>query len=224
MASAVAMDKVMTKRLWLQQHLPTPAFVMLQSSNDLQSLTESLPLPFIMKPPHEGSSVGFVRVDSPDQLAVAYKTASRFDKAVLAERFIKGRELTVPVLGTGDQARALPIIEIVAPEGNYDFDNKYYSNETQYFCPADLPTALALQVQELARLAYLAVGCEGWGRVDFMLDANQQPWLLEVNTSPGMTPSSLVPMAAKAEGMSYEQLCLEITRGASLKVQAIARN
>lgn len=223
MASALAMDKVMTKRLWLQQDLATPAFFVLQSSNDLQNLTNSLPLPFIMKPPHEGSTVGFSRIESVEQVKAAYELAARFDKTVLAERFIQGRELTVPVLGAGDSARALPIIEIVAPDGNYDFENKYYSNETQYYCPADLPTSLSLQVQELARLAYLAVGCEGWGRVDFMLDANQKPWLLEVNTSPGMTTHSLVPMAAKAEGMSYEQLCLQITQGASLKLQAVAR-
>lgn len=223
MASALAMDKVMTKRLWLQHDLPTPAFMVLQSSNDLQNLTDSLPLPFIMKPPHEGSTVGFSRIDAAEQIEAAYTLAARFDKTVLAERFIQGRELTVPVLGSGATARALPIVEIVAPEGNYDFENKYYSNETQYFCPADLPTALILQVQELARLAYLAVGCEGWGRVDFMLDANQQPWLLEVNTSPGMTSHSLVPMAAKAEGLSYEQLCLQITQEASLKLQVVAR-
>lgn len=224
MASALAMDKVMTKRVWLQQDLPTPAFTVLQQANDLQSVTERLALPFIMKPPHEGSTVGFSRIDAISQIEAAYALASRFDKVVLAERFIQGRELTVPVLGAGDAARTLPIIEIVAPDGNYDFENKYYSNETQYFCPADLPTALTLQVQELARLAYLAVGCEGWGRVDFMLDANQKPWLLEVNTSPGMTAHSLVPMAAKAEGMSYEQLCLQITQSASLKLQAVARN
>lgn len=224
MASALAMDKVMTKRLWLQQDLPTPAFAVLQSSNDLQNLTDSLPLPFIMKPPHEGSTVGFSRIDKIEQIEAAYALAARFDKMVLAERFIQGRELTVPVLGAGDTARVLPIIEIVAPDGNYDFENKYYSNATQYFCPADLPTSLALQVQELARLAYLSVGCEGWGRVDFMLDANQKPWLLEVNTSPGMTTHSLVPMAAKAEGISYEKLCLQITQEASLKLQAVARN
>lgn len=223
MASALAMDKAMTKQIWLHQGLPTPEFVVLQHANDLHNLTQRLALPFIMKPPHEGSTVGFSRIDTAEQMAPAYALASRFDKMVLAERFIQGRELTVPVLGSGDTARALPIIDIVAPNGNYDFENKYYSNETQYFCPADLPTALAFQIQELARLAYLAIGCEGWGRVDFMLDANHQPWLLEVNTSPGMTTHSLVPMAAKAEGIDYAQLCLQITQSASLKIQAVSR-
>lgn len=223
MASALAMDKVMTKQIWLHQGLPTPEFVVLQHVNDLHNLTQRLALPFIMKPPHEGSTVGFSRIDVAEQMAPAYALASRFDKMVLAERFIQGRELTVPVLGSGGEARALAIIDIVAPNGNYDFENKYYSDETQYFCPADLPTALAFQIQELARLAYLAIGCEGWGRVDFMLDANHQPWLLEVNTSPGMTTHSLVPMAAKAEGIDYAQLCLQIIQSASLKIQAVSR-
>lgn len=223
MASALAMDKVMTKRVWLQHGLPTPEFAVINSDADLVGLIDRLPLPFIMKPPHEGSTVGFSRVDDASQLASAYQLASRFDRSVLAERFIQGRELTVPVLGSGDTARALPVIEIVAPDGNYDFENKYYNNETQYFCPALLGDELTAQIQEYARLAYLAIGCEGWGRVDFMLDADNQPWLLEVNTSPGMTSHSLVPMAAKAEGLSYEQLCVHIAKGASLKLQAIAR-
>lgn len=223
MASAVAMDKVMTKRLWLQQALPTPDFAVLQHSKDLEGLSQRLPLPFIMKPPHEGSTVGFSRIDDVSQINDAYTLAAHFDRTVLAERFIQGRELTVPVLGAGENARALPIIEIVAPNGNYDFENKYYSNETQYFCPADLDAELSAHILELARLAYLAIGCEGWGRVDFMLDEQNQPWLLEVNTSPGMTSHSLVPMAAKAEGISYEQLCLQITQSASLKLQVVAR-
>lgn len=223
MASALAMDKVMTKRIWLQQALPTPEFAVLQHTEDLKDLIQRLPLPFIMKPPHEGSTVGFSRIDQIDQIEAAYALAAHFDRFVLAERFIKGRELTVPVLGSGENARALPIIEIVAPDGNYDFENKYYSNETQYFCPADLANELSENIKELARRAYLALGCEGWGRVDFMLDEHNQPWLLEVNTSPGMTSHSLVPMAAKAEGTSYEQLCLQITQGATLKLQAVAR-
>ena len=223
MASAVAMDKVMTKRVWLQHGLPTPEFAVLTSEQDLVGLSDRLPMPFIMKPAHEGSTVGFSRIEQADQIDAAYAVAAKFDTAVLAERFIQGRELTVPVIGTGDQARALPIIEIAAPDGNYDFENKYYSNDTQYFCPAPLDQELSDQIREYARLAYLAVGCEGWGRVDFMLDAEQKPWLLEVNTSPGMTSHSLVPMAAKAEGLSYEQLCLQLVQSASLKLKAVAR-
>lgn len=223
MASAVAMDKVMTKRVWLQHGLPTPEFAVLTSEQDLVGLSDRLPMPFIMKPANEGSTVGFSRIEQADQIDAAYAVAAKFDTAVLAERFIQGRELTVPVIGTGDQARALPIIEIAAPDGNYDFENKYYSNDTQYFCPAPLDQELSDQIREYARLAYLAVGCEGWGRVDFMLDAEQKPWLLEVNTSPGMTSHSLVPMAAKAEGLSYEQLCLQLIQSASLKLKAVAR-
>lgn len=223
MASAVAMDKVMTKRVWLQHGLPTPEFAVLTSEQDLVGLSDRLPMPFIMKPANEGSTVGFSRIEQADQIDAAYAVAAKFDTAVLAERFIQGRELTVPVIGTGDQARALPIIEIAAPNGNYDFENKYYSNDTQYFCPAPLDQELSDQIREYARLAYLAVGCEGWGRVDFMLDAEQKPWLLEVNTSPGMTSHSLVPMAAKAEGLSYEQLCLQLIQSASLKLKAVAR-
>ncbi|MEZ2720497.1 D-alanine--D-alanine ligase [Paenalcaligenes hominis] len=223
MASALAMDKVMTKRIWLQHGLPTPEFAVLKNQRDLKGLCDRLALPFIMKPAHEGSTVGFSRLDHADQVEAAFALAQRFDASVLAERFIQGRELTVPVLGSADQARALPVIEIVAPGGNYDFENKYYSDETQYFCPADLSPELTTQIQTLARDAYLAVGCEGWGRVDFMLDQMGQPWLLEVNTSPGMTSHSLVPMAAKAVGLSYEQLCVEIAQSASLKLKAVAR-
>lgn len=223
MASAVAMDKVMTKRIWLQHGLPTPDFAVLKTTQDLVGLADRLPMPFIMKPAHEGSTVGFSRIDQIDQIEPAYALAAKFDRAVLAERFIQGRELTVPVIGSGEQARSLPIIEIAAPDGNYDFENKYYTNDTQYFCPAPLDDALSETIREYARLAYLAVGCEGWGRVDFMLDADNQPWLLEVNTSPGMTSHSLVPMAAKAEGTSYEQLCLQLIQTADLKLQAVAR-
>lgn len=223
MASAVAMDKVMTKRIWLQHGLPTPDFAVLKTTQDLVGLADRLPMPFIMKPAHEGSTVGFSRIDQVDQIEPAYALAAKFDRAVLAERFIQGRELTVPVIGSGEQARSLPIIEIAAPNGNYDFENKYYTNDTQYFCPAPLDNVLSETIREYARLAYLAVGCEGWGRVDFMLDADNQPWLLEVNTSPGMTSHSLVPMAAKAEGTSYEQLCLQLIQAADLKLQAVAR-
>lgn len=223
MASAVAMDKVMTKRIWLQHGLPTPDFAVLKTTQDLVGLADRLPMPFIMKPAHEGSTVGFSRIDQIDQIEPAYALAAKFDRAVLAERFIQGRELTVPVIGSGEQARSLPIIEIAAPDGNYDFENKYYTNDTQYFCPAPLDNVLSETIREYARLAYLAVGCEGWGRVDFMLDADNQPWLLEVNTSPGMTSHSLVPMAAKAEGTSYEQLCLQLIQTADLKLQAVAR-
>jgi D-alanine-D-alanine ligase len=130
----------------------------------------------------------------------------------------------VPIIGVGAQARALPVIDIVAPQGNYDFEHKYYSDETQYFCPADLSPELTAHIQDLSVRAFNALGCEGWGRADFMLDEQNRPWLLEMNTSPGMTSHSLVPMAAKAEGISYAQLCVNILATARCKVQAIARS
>src|SRR5690606_8190378 len=172
----------------------------------------------IMKPPHEGSTMGVTKVTSVDQMKEAYALAAEFDEVVLAERFVQGRELTVAVLGRGDQARALPIVEIKAPDGNYDYQNKYFSDETQYLCPAELDPALTARIQDICERAYRAVGCEGWGRVDLMLSADDEPYVLEVNTSPGMTGHSLVPMAAKASGMSYEALCLEILKDARCKV------
>lgn len=224
MASGVAMDKIMTKRIWQHVGLPTPDFVELFDAKDVPAAVQRLGVPMIMKPPHEGSTVGVVRVDHADQAQAAFETAMHYDTVVLAEQFIRGRELTVPIIGTGEQARALPVIDIVAPQGNYDFEHKYYSNDTQYFCPADLPAELTAQVQDLAVRAFQALGCEGWARTDFMLDEQNRPWLLEMNTSPGMTSHSLVPMAAKAEGCSYAQLCVNILATARCKVQAIARS
>ena len=224
MASGVAMDKIMTKRIWQHVGLPTPDFVELTDASGVAAAVERLGVPMIMKPPHEGSTVGVVRVDHPDQALAAFETAMHYDTVVLAEQFIRGRELTVPIIGTGDQARALPVIDIVAPQGNYDFEHKYYSDETQYFCPADLSPELTAQIQDLAVRSFQALGCEGWARADFMLDEQNRPWLLEMNTSPGMTSHSLVPMAAKAQGVSYAQLCVNILATARCKVQAIARS
>jgi D-alanine-D-alanine ligase len=141
---------------------------------------------------------------------------------VLAEEFIEGRELTVSLLGSGTSTRALPVIEIVAPEGNYDYQNKYFTDDTAYICPAEISASLTAHLQDLAVRAFNAVGCEGWGRVDIMLRrSDDKPFLLEVNTSPGMTGHSLVPMAARAVGLSYEDLCLEILQGAALKIKRL---
>lgn len=219
LASSLAMDKVMTKKVWLQAGLPTPAYVALESEAELAGVAEALGLPLIVKPPHEGSTLGLSKVSEVGQLQAAYRLASRYEPLVLAEQFIKGRELTVPVLGKGAKARALPIVEIVAPQGNYDYENKYFSNETRYLCPAELSDETAALVRRLAEQAYRALGCEGWGRADFMLDERGQPWLLEMNTSPGMTSHSLVPMSARAAGLSYGELCLAILDGAACKVR-----
>ena len=223
LASSLAMDKIMTKRVWLQHRLPTPSFAVLTPDSDLERVARDIGLPLIIKPPHEGSTLGVTRVDRVEDLRSAYQLAARYDTEVLAEQFIHGRELTVPVLGKGKSARALPVIEIVAPEGNYDYEHKYVSDATQYLCPAPVDAVLEEKLRRIAEEAYVALGCEGWGRADFMLDEADQPWLLEMNTSPGMTSHSLVPMSAKAVGMSYAELCLEILSEASCKVQAPAR-
>ncbi|TSH89178.1 D-alanine--D-alanine ligase [Verticiella sediminum] len=218
-ACALAMDKVMTKRVWLQHKLPTPRFAVLRAGESLEAVPGEVGLPLIVKPAHEGSTLGLTKVCTPASLAGAYELAARYDTAVLAEEFIAGRELTVAVLGSDETARVLPVIEILAPDGNYDFQNKYYSDDTRYVCPAQLSESVTRQVQALAVAAYRAVGCAGWGRVDVMLDREHRPYLLEVNTAPGMTGHSLVPMAAAAAGMSYSELCVEILASARCKLQ-----
>ncbi len=220
LASSLAMDKIMTKKVWFEQGLPTPGFAVLTGDANLDEVVSDLGLPLIIKPPHEGSTLGVTKVSQKEELLAAYQLAAQFDAEVLAEKFIEGRELTVPVLGKRGGIRALPIVEIIAPAGNYDYEHKYVSNDTQYICPAQLDDALSHKVMQLAEQAYDALGCEGWGRADFMLDAQGKPWLLEMNTSPGMTSHSLVPMGAKAAGMSYVDLCLTILASASCKVQA----
>jgi D-alanine-D-alanine ligase len=223
-ASAIAMDKITTKRIWLQHGLPTPDFAILDEHTELRRVPDSLGLPLIIKPPHEGSTVGITKVRGYSDMKEAYAEAACFDSEVLAEQFITGRELTVALLGAGRAARALPVIEIVAPDGNYDYEHKYFSDDTQYFCPADLPDAVSNEVRRVCVEAYRALGCEGWGRADLILDADQRIWLLEMNTSPGMTSHSLVPKAAQAEGMYYPELCVTILSQAACKVRSPARN
>lgn len=218
MASSLAMDKIMTKRIWLEAGLPTPGYVELKDESAVPAAAATLGLPLMMKPPHEGSTLGIVKVSEAVALLDGYRHASRFDEVVLAEQFIKGRELTVALLGRGNSARALPLIEIVAPGGNYDYQNKYFSDDTQYLCPAPIAPELAQYIAEISVRAYRALGCEGWGRADVILDAQDRPWLIEMNTSPGMTGHSLVPMAAKAVGMDYPELCLHILNEARCKV------
>src|SRR5690554_1363942 len=222
MASSLAMDKIMTKRVWLQHGLPTPGFAVLTNEADLAQ-ADALGWPLMIKPPHEGSILGITRVEAPADLRKAYDVASGFDTEVLAEQFIRGREITVAVLGSGGAARALPIVEIIAPGGNYDYEHKYISDATQYICPAELDAEVTDHILSLAEHAYRALGCEGWGRADFMLDEQSKPWLLELNTSPGITSHSLVPMSARAAGMSYAELCVAILSTASCKVRQPAQ-
>jgi D-alanine-D-alanine ligase len=220
MASAVAMDKVFTKRVWAAQGLPTPKFEVVRHGDPLDGMAERLGLPLIVKPPHEGSTLGVTKVADEAELAGAVEHALRYDDEVMAEQFIDGRELTVALLGRGDGSHALPVIEIVAPGGNYDYRNKYFGSETRYLCPAPLTDAVTELVQRISVQAYRALGCEGWARADVMLDGSGRAWLLEMNTSPGMTDHSLVPMAARALGISYDELVVRVLADASLKVRA----
>ncbi len=219
MASAIAMDKVYTKRIWTTHDLPTPGFMVARSADDVRAAADRFGLPMAVKPSREGSTIGFTKVVSRDQCVAAYDIARRHDDDVLCEQFIDGRELTVPILGSGAQARALPVIEILAPAGNYDYQNKYFRDDTRYECPAQLSADLTARIQALSVAAFHAIGCEGWARVDVMLRrSDEAPFLLEINTSPGMTGHSLVPMGARAEGVSYEDLCLSVLSSASLKI------
>ena len=221
MASAICMDKVMTKRVWLAEGLPTPRWVRL-SGDELQrerirELPDQLGLPLVVKPPREGSSIGITKVLGYSQMQDAVQLATQYDPDVLCEEFIEGTELTCPVLGSGAQARALPVIRIAAPDGNYDYQHKYFSEDTGYHCPSGLPPEEEAEVQRIVVAAYRTLGCRGWGRADLMRRASDGKFfLLEMNTSPGMTGHSLVPMSARAAGISYEQLCLQLLADAAL--------
>lgn len=216
MASAVAMDKLMTKRIWLAEGLPTPAWRQVHSAADTRAAFAALGSPMIVKPVREGSTIGLTKVTSLEQCDAAYALAAGQDPLVMCEQFIAGDEVTCPVLGAGDQAQALPVIRIVAPDGNYDYQNKYFTDDTQYLVPCGLPEGEEAAIQALVLKAYQVLGCRGWARTDVMIDAQRRPWLLEINTSPGMTGHSLVPMSARATGLSYEQLCLQVLAAAAL--------
>ncbi|MBA2413458.1 MAG: D-alanine--D-alanine ligase [Burkholderiaceae bacterium] len=211
-ASAIAIDKVFTKRIWQTHALPTPRYRLIASPEraHLNEVADDLRLPLIVKPPNEGSTIGISRVLGYSGMADAFALARNYGDVVLAEEFIEGRELTCAILGAGDTAEALPLVEIRAPDSNYDYHNKYFGEETKYLCPAPLASGLSEAIQELSVRAYNALGARGWGRIDIMLDQRDQPYLLELNTSPGMTGHSLVPIAARAIGVSYEDLVLRI--------------
>jgi len=221
MASAVAMDKVMTKRVWTAEGLPTPAWRLLGKGQHTREATRGVPdalgLPLIVKPVREGSSFGVTKVSGYSEVMEAVTLAAQYDADVLCEEFITGDEVTCPVLGEGEAATALPVIRIQAPDGNYDFEHKYISNDTRYLIPCGLPEAEEQEIQRIVVEAYRLLGCRGWGRADLMIRASdRKPFLLEMNTSPGMTSHSLVPKSAQQAGMSYEQLCLHLLAGATL--------
>ena len=209
LASALSIDKIATKQIWLTNGLATPDFEELMANSDWEAVVRHLGLPLIVKPANEGSSLGLTKVRSVDELPAAYQLAAGLDKKVIAETCIIGDELTCPLVGDGVNAEALPVIKIIPPQANYDFHNKYFSDETQYLCPTGLTDEVNVAVQNLALAAYRALGCSTWGRADVMLDEKTgKPYLLEMNTSPGMTSHSLVPMAAKAAGIEYADLVL----------------
>jgi D-alanine-D-alanine ligase len=209
LGSALAMDKERAKLVWKACGLPTPGYEMLDGSSDMQQVAQRLGLPLIVKPVKEGSSIGVTKVRAAKELDEAYALAVNYDSAVMAEQCIEGPEYTASVVA----GEPLPLIRIEAPEGNYDYQNKYFTDVTKYICPCGLPARKEKSLQALALDSFKQLGCSGWGRIDLMLDAKGDPWLLEVNTAPGMTSHSLVPMAARAVGVSYEDLCVKILEG-----------
>ena len=212
MGSALAMDKWRTKLVWLASGIPTPRYRVVDARTDWWSVVAELGLPLIVKPAREGSTIGLTKVSAVDhdELAIAYREAEQHDDLVLAEEFVAGTELTASILGD----RALPLIRIEAPQGNYDYHHKYFSDETRYFCPSGIEGAVERAIQAESLEAFRLVGASGWGRLDLILRADGSWQFLEVNTSPGMTGHSLVPMAAKQAGIGFPDLCVEILRGA----------
>jgi len=211
LGSAVAMDKWRTKMIWLANGLPTPRYRILAADDDWNAIAQELALPLIVKPANEGSTLGLTKVASAAQLPAAYQlAAAKYRDLALAEQFIDGPEYTASIVADAP----LPLIRIEAPQGNYDYQNKYFTDATKYHCPSGLPSEREVALQALALKAFRVLGCSGWGRVDLMLDRQGRAFLLEVNTVPGMTDHSLVPMAARAVGMSYEDLCLRILEAA----------
>jgi D-alanine-D-alanine ligase len=210
LASALAMDKLRTKRIWAAEGLPTAPHAVLDAKTSFAAVEKKLGLPIFVKPASEGSSVGMSKVKAKGRLKAAWQEAAKYDPVVMAEKFIDGPELTVSILGE----EVLPAIRIETPREFYDYEAKYLTDDTRYLIPCGLPKAREKQIQALCLKAFRALGCRGWGRVDLMLDRRGRPYLLEINTSPGMTDHSLVPMAARAVGISYEDLCVKILEGA----------
>ena len=206
LASALAMDKWRTKLVWQSSGIPTPRSELLTRDGDMQAVATRLGLPIMVKPANEGSSIGMTKVKSARDLAEAHALAANYDRVVIAETFVDGVELTAGILGD----KPLPLIKLETPREFYDYEAKYQANDTRYLIPCGLPPDAERIVQDEALFAFQALGCRGWGRVDVMLDRSGKPYFLEVNTSPGMTDHSLVPMAARHAGLSFEDLCLRI--------------
>ena len=210
MASALSMDKWRTKLIWRSVGIPVPQDVLLHDTSDWDAVARALGLPLIVKPAHEGSTIGLTKVAETKDLPAAYALAARYDRMVLAEQFIEGRELTASIL----EDAALPLIRIEAPQGNYDYKNKYFSDETKYHCPAGIDPKTEKLLGDMALQAFNVLGCEGWGRADLILRDDDTFSFLEMNTSPGMTGHSLVPMAARQAGLAFPELVLRILEGA----------
>ncbi len=210
LASALAMDKLRTKRIWAAEKLPTAPWEVLTKDTNFRMAARRLGTPLFVKPASEGSSVGMSKVKRMDDLEEAFALAVNYDPVVIAEKFIDGPELTVGILGE----QVLPVIRIETSREFYDYEAKYIANDTRYLIPAGLSDKKEQEIRALCMEAFRALGCRGWGRVDLMLDKRGRPYLLEINTSPGMTDHSLVPMGARAVGLSYEDLCVKILEGA----------
>ena len=206
LASALAMDKWRTKMIWQAAGIDTPDYIRLDAGSRFRDVADRLGLPLIIKPAREGSTLGLNKVDNEQDFRSAYQAAAEYDSLVLAEQFIQGIELTAAILDN----MPLPLVRIDVAEGLYDYQAKYFSESTRYTCPSGLSAALTTRIQEQALYAHQILGCTGWSRVDLILDENEQPFFLETNTSPGMTDHSLVPMAAKAASISFDELVVQI--------------
>jgi len=206
MASALAMDKWRTKLVWRAAGVRTPRFDLLHAESNFKAVARKLGLPLMVKPSCEGSSIGMSKVLKAERLRAAYRLAANYDSVVIAEQFVKGIELTASIL----DGQALPLIRVETPRAFYDYQAKYFANSTRYICPCGLSAKQEKKIQEKALQAYQVLGCRGWGRVDLMLDQRRVPYFIEVNTVPGMTDHSLVPMAARAAGLSFDDLVVRI--------------
>ena len=218
MGSALSMDKWRTKLVWSSSGIPTPRYAMVQATTDWEKITERLGMPVIVKPAREGSTIGLTKVSTPADFHAAFKLAAKYDDLVIAEEFVAGQELTASIFtdpGRGELV-ALPLVRIVAPQGNYDYQNKYFTDDVKYYCPSGIRADTEDEIRAVALKSFRVLGCRGWGRADVMLRADGTYSFLEMNTSPGMTGHSLVPIAAKAAGLSYPDLCVRILEDARL--------